>query len=213
MNQDPRLRRGAHRTRRAASATLLPSLLAILAVTSLITALYVWRGEEAQPPSAAASGHSPTPRGSTASPQASTASPQASTAAPSVTSPAATASDPATATTESATTATSAPAGHKKTGQGAQLRASIAIVVLNQTVRAGLAATVATQLRAKGWTVSGVGNFRGVVPATTVYYPAGHEAAAAAAARSLPTPPRVLPRFGNLSLSRLTVVVTTNYPG
>ena len=54
MNPDPRVRRGAHRTSRAASATLLPSLLAILAVTSLITALYVWRGEDAKPPSAAA---------------------------------------------------------------------------------------------------------------------------------------------------------------
>jgi hypothetical protein len=200
MNQDPRLRRGAHRTSRAASATLLPSLLAILAVTSLITALYVWRGEESQQPSAAASGQSRTP--------------QASTPSPTTSSPATIASDTTTATTESATTATSAPTGHKtKPAQGAQLRASIAIVVLNETGRAGLAATVAARLRAKGWTVSGVGNFRGVVPATTVYYPAGHEAAAAAAAKSLPTPARVLPRFGNLSLTRLTVVVTTNYPG
>jgi cytoskeletal protein RodZ len=196
MNPDPRVRRGAHRTSRAASATLLPSLLAILAVTSLITALYVWRGEEAQPPSAAASGGSPSPHSTTAS--------------PSTTAPATAASD---TTTESATTTTSAPTGHKtKTSPGAQLRASIAIVVLNQTGRAGLASTVATRLRAKGWTVSGVGNFHGVVSATTVYYPVGHEAAATAAAKSLPTPPRVLPRFGNLSLTRLTVVVTSNYP-
>jgi cytoskeletal protein RodZ len=172
---------------------LLPSLLAILAVTSLITALYVWRGEEPRPPSAAASGPSPTPRSAT-------------------TSPATTASE-TTTTTKPATTSTSAPTGHKtKTAPRSELRASIAIVVLNQTGQAGLAATAATRLRAKGWSVSGVGNFHGVVPATTVYYPAGQEAAAAAAAKSLPTPPRVLPRFGNLSLTRLTVVVTTNYP-
>jgi cytoskeletal protein RodZ len=200
MNQDPRLRRGAHRTSRAASATLLPSLLAILAVTSLITALYVWRGEEARPPSAAASGSSPTPHSSTTSP--------ATTAADTTTATTAT-----TATTEPATTTTSAPTGHKtKTAPGAQLRASIEIVVLNQTGQAGLAATAATRLRAKGWTVGAVGNFHGVVPATTVYYPVGQEAAATAAAKSLPTPPRVLPRFGNLSLTRLTVVVTANYP-
>jgi hypothetical protein len=178
---------------------LLPSLLAILAVTSLITALYVWRGEEARPPSAAASGSSPTPHTST-------------------TSPATTAADTATATTEPATTGpttttTSAPTSHKtKRAPGAQLRASIEIVVLNQTGHAGLAATAATRLRAKGWTVNTVGNFHGVVPATTVYYPVGQEAAATAAAKSLPTPPRVLPRFGNLSLTRLTVVVTSNYP-
>jgi hypothetical protein len=194
MNQDPRLRRGAHRTSRAASATLLPSLLAILAVTSLITALYVWRGEEARPPSAAASGSSPTPHSST-------------------TSPATTAAGTTTATTEPATTTTSAPTGHKtKTAPGAQLRASIEIVVLNQTGQAGLASSAATRLRTKGWTVSVVGNFHGVVPATTVYYPVGKEAAARAAAKSLPTPPRILPRFGNLSLTRLTVVVTSNYP-
>jgi hypothetical protein len=194
MNPDPRVRRGAHRTSRAASATLLPSLLAILAVTSLITALYVWRGEEAQPPSAAASGGSPTPHSTTASPR--------------TTSPATAASD----TTTSATTTSAPTSQHTKAAPGTQLRASIAIVVLNQTSQAGLASTVATRLRTKGWTVSGVGNFHGVVSATTVYYPVGHEAAATAAAKSLPTPPRVLPRFGNLSLTRLTVVVATNYP-
>jgi cytoskeletal protein RodZ len=204
MNQDPRLRRGAHRTSRAASATLLPSLLAILAVTSLITALYVWRGEEARPPSAAASGSSQTPDSSTTSPATAAADTATATTEPATTEP---------ATTEPATTTTSAPTGHKtKRAPGAQLRASIEIVVLNQTGQAGLAATAATRLRAKGWTVNTVGNFHGVVPATTVYYPAGQEAAATAAAKSLPTPPRVLPRFGNLSLTRLTVVVTSNYP-
>ena len=197
MNPDPRVRRGAHRTSRAATATLLPSLLAILAVTSLITALYVWRGEEAKPPSAAASSGTPTPQ-----------------ADPTTTPPAAT----TTAATEPVKTTTSAPATPTKTktktkkDTAAELRASVAIVVLNQTSRSGLAATVATRLREKGWTVSSVGNFRGVVPATTVYYPVGMEAAANAAAKNLPTPPRVLPRFGNLSESRLTVVVTTNYP-
>lgn len=194
MHTDPRVRRGAHRTSRAASATLLPSLLAILAVASLITALYVWRGEDAKPPAAAAAGTSPSAHVSASS--SATASAKATaekTTAPAVTS--------------------SAPAAKKhKTTTGAQLRADIAIVVLNETSRSGLAATVATRLRAKGWTVTGVGNFRGAVPATTVYYPVGHEAAAQAAAKSLPTPARILPRFGNLSTSRLTVIVTTNYP-
>jgi hypothetical protein len=199
MNPDPRVRRGAHRTSRAATATLLPSLLAILAVTSLITALYVWRGDDAKPPSAAASSGSPT------------------TQADSTTSPASTAGATAGAATTKATepvkTTSSPSATHKaKTDPAAALRKSVGIVVLNETARRGLAATVATRLRAKGWTVSSVGNFRGAVPATTVYYPVGKEAAANAAAKSLPTPPRVLPRFGNLSETRLTVIVTTNYP-
>jgi hypothetical protein len=189
MSPDPRVRRGAHRTSRAASATLLPSLLAILAVTSLITALYVWRGEDAKPPSAAAAGASRT----SASPST-TVSTQATPEK----------------TDEPVATTSSPPA--RKHKASALLRADISIVVLNETTRSGLASTVAVQLRSKGWTVTGVGNFRGVVSATTVYYPVGHAAAAQSAAKSLPTPPRVLPRFGNLSTTRLTVVVAANYP-
>ena len=68
-------------------------------------------------------------------------------------------------------------------------------------------------LRGKGWAVPAVGNFHGTVPATTVYYPPGAEAAAQAAAEDLPTAPRIRPRFGNLSTSRLTVVVADGYPG
>jgi hypothetical protein len=52
-----------------------------------------------------------------------------------------------------------------------------------------------------------------VVPATTVYYPEGAESDALDVAGHLPTEPRVRPRFGNLSTSRLTVVVTDSYPG
>jgi cytoskeletal protein RodZ len=173
---------------------VLPSLLAILAVSALITALYVWRGEDAKQPPAAASSRSTSAPGTT--PPATTTS--ASPAAEKTTQPAATTTSPATTKPTKATSA--------------QLRAEIAIVVLNQTSRSGLAATVAERLRAKGWTVSGVGNFRGVVSATTVYYPVGHAAAAQAAAKSLPTPARTRPQFGNLSTTRLTVVVTTNYP-
>ena len=86
-------------------------------------------------------------------------------------------------------------------------------MVLNQTRRAGLAGTVAQVLRGQGWTVPVVGNFRGVVSATTVYYPPGAQAAALAAAKDLPVPARTRPRFSNLSGSRLTVVVTDSYPG
>jgi cytoskeletal protein RodZ len=198
MTPDPHVRRGAHRTKRAPSAALLPSLLAILAVTSLITALYVWRGEDSkQPPAAASSGssgsssHSPTSTPSTSP----TSTPTKTVKA---TEPVSKTSSPST-TKPKATTAE-------------QLRASVALVVLNETTRSGLAATVATRLRSKGWTVAGVGNFRGEVPATTVYYPQGHEQAALAVAKSLPTPARTRPRFGNLSPTRLTVVVASNYP-
>jgi len=47
------------------------------------------------------------------------------------------------------------------------------VVVLNETPIRGLAASVAARLRALGWPVTGVGNWTGEIPATTVYYPNG----------------------------------------
>ena len=46
-----------------------------------------------------------------------------------------------------------------------------------------------------------------------MYYPPGDEVAALAVAGDLRSEPRIRPRFGNLSTTRLTVVVTANYPG
>jgi LytR cell envelope-related transcriptional attenuator len=219
MNPDPRVRRGAHRTTRAVGATVLPSLLAILAVTALVTALYGWRGEDAKPPSAVAA-PAPEPTTSVATVSAKAAARKSdepvvsSRSAAAKTSSAAKKSRAAAAKKSRAAAAKKrrAAADKQKAAASARLRSDLAVVVLNETSRSGLAAAVADRLRGNGWTVSGVGNFRGAVPATTVYYPAGHAAAAQAAANSLPTPPRVLPRFGNLSTSRLTVIVTTNYP-
>lgn len=187
----PGARRGAHRSSRDLVGAFVPSLLAVLAVTALITALYVWRGEE---PGTTVQANASTD-GSTSAP-ISASSPPAST--PPASSPPASSTKPAAPTT--------APA------KPADLVGALEVVVLNQTSRGGLAATVAEQLRSKGWTVAHTGNFRGQVPATTVYYPPGARAEARAAAAGLPTEPRVLPRFGNLSTTRLTVVVTDNYP-
>lgn len=192
---DLRRRRGAHRPRRDVTSALLPSFLAVLAVTALITALYVWRGEDAEPPTATAVTNAATTDrarepGVSATPSA---TPSATRASPPATSGAVT-----SAPLSNAGAATQAPA--------------VAVVVLNQTRQGGLADVVADRLRSRGWTVAGVGNFRGTVPATTVYYPDGAEAQADAAASSLPTPARVRPRFGNLSTTRLTIVVTDSYP-
>ncbi len=93
------------------------------------------------------------------------------------------------------------------------VRRTAAVVVLNQTARQGLAGTVAATLRGKGWSVPAVGNFRGAVPATTVYYPVGMADQAQAAAADLPVPPRVRPAITTLSQAHLTVVVTSSYPG
>jgi hypothetical protein len=187
-------RRGAHRSHRDIAGAFVPSLLAVLAVTAMITALYVWRGE---------SPDTATPVGATTTKTSSAPAPSA-TATPTSTTKAATKPSESSATSRTATAATTKPAA--KVGD-------LEVVVLNQTSRKGLAGTVAKALRVKGWTVVFISNFSGNVPATTVYYPPGAQADAEAAAAGLPTGPRVRPRFGNLSTTRLTVVVTDSYPG
>ena len=190
MNSPTPLRRqGAHRTRHSLAGALLPSLLAVLAVTALITSLAVWRGQDPTQPSAAAS---------TGSPSASSQQAKTRAAAPGRSS-----------STRKPTASSTPSAGETRSAA----HADVEVVVLNQSTRAGLAGTVAGELRRKGWTVPAVGNFRGVVPSTTVYYPPGDEAPAQAVAEDLATAPRIRPRFGNLSTTRLTVVVTAGYPG
>ncbi len=206
-----RTRRGAHRTGRDAAATLLTSLLAVLAITAVITALYVWSGEDVEPSKASIASQKPeTTPSAISAPATPTATPSSSAPKTSAT------SKPApspSATKEAAKKDKKKSTTRKTTTSKTETPVSqVGVVVLNQTSRSGLAASVAARLRAQGWTVIAVGNFRGVVPATTVYYPAGQQAAALSVAAHLPTPPRVRPRFGNLSTARLTVVVTTNYP-
>ena len=173
----------------------MPSVLAVAAVAELITSLAVWQGEQAEQPSAAAS------TGRSAS---SSAPAEAISSAPS---PASSSAEP----TETEPTAAESTAA-EQTGTEPAPGSDMQVVVLNQTTRRGLAATVAEQLRSAGWPVPAVGNFRGIVPSTTVYYPPGGEAGALAVAADLPVEPRVRPSFGNLSETRLTVVVTDSYP-
>jgi hypothetical protein len=185
-------RRGAHRSHRDIVGAFVPSLLAVLAVTAMITALYVWRGES---PDATAPASATTTKTSSATASA-TRTPTATTKAP---------VKPSASSSTSRTTTAAATKSTAKVGD-------LEVVVLNATSRKGLAGTVAQTLRDKGWTVALVSNFSGNVPATTVYYPPGAQADAEAAAAGLPTEPRVRPRFGNLSTTRLTVVVADSYP-
>lgn len=191
-----RVRTGAHRSGRGLVGALVPSVLAVAAVTSLITALAVWQGETPDQPGAAAS--------TTREQAALTTREQAATSRAPAT------STPASPTATPTASATPSPTPSVKTTE--PVAQDLEVVVLNQTTRSGLAGTVADRLRSSGWEVPAVGNFRGIVPATTVYYPDGAEAAALAVAEALPTAPRVRPRFGNLSTTRLTVVVTSSYP-
>lgn len=189
------------RVARLLAASIVPSLLAVVAVASIITALYVWHQDEVATTEAVTSNQ----RASEPSP---TSSPSG-TPSPSPTQSTATASLLASATTPAPTTTSATPSPRKTSAKPAK---QLSVVVLNQTRRTGLARAVAERLRARGWTVVQVANFRGNIGATTVYYPRGSGSQAAAIARDLPVPARTRPAFGNLSNQRLTVVITDNYP-
>ncbi len=84
----------------------------------------------------------------------------------------------------------------------------VPVVVLNQTSITGLAAVTATRLEGLGWNVTGVGNWRGSVPTTTVYYPPGEAAQAGRMARDLGVD-RVRPRVEGMRSDRLTVILNS----
>jgi LytR cell envelope-related transcriptional attenuator len=99
------------------------------------------------------------------------------------------------------------PLGETRVSRG-ELR-----VYNNSTIR-GLAARVARDLSAAGWTVVEVGNFaQGTVPTTTVYYQEGTDQRADAEAIAHQFGMRVEPRFPGISNvgSGVIVIVTSDY--
>ena len=186
---------GEEKTTNEFAGTLLPPFLAVVAVTAILTALFVWVGPDdadtdvlsvrtATPTSPAAS---PTATPPASSPPASSppaSSPPASTPAP----------------------VTSSPPVSGKPGPDRPQ-----VVVLNQGGGSGLAKEVADRVRGAGWTVHKTGNFNGTVRTTTVYYPDGMRGDALNLAQALPGKPRVIERFSNLSQTRLTIVLTDDY--
>ena len=63
-------------------------------------------------------------------------------------------------------------------------------------------------LEREGWQVVAVGNWRGDVSETTVYYPPGRAAQAEQLARDLGAD-RVRPRVSGMSTDRLTVILNS----
>jgi hypothetical protein len=85
-------------------------------------------------------------------------------------------------------------------------RTGIAVSVLNNTGASGAARTFSTKVTAAGWTVGGVGNWRGSVSGNTVYYPPGHEAEATQLGKDVGIS-RVLPRVAPMRTDRLTIIL------
>lgn len=190
---------GSHRARPGITSYLLPGLVVTLSVLAVVIGVIGWLGpgpgQSAAPtprPTVPVPRPTPTP---TPTPSPSVTPSVSPTVSPTPT-PTPTVS-PTVRPTPTTTSPTSRPVVRAK------------VVVLNQTRQTGLAARVAATLRREGWTVTGIGNWYGTVPSTTVYYPAGKEAAARSLARELGVD-RIRPRVKGMLTDRLTVVLTAD---
>ena len=85
-------------------------------------------------------------------------------------------------------------------------RKSIDVAVLNATRTTGLARQVATRVRAAGWTVASVGNWRTGAAQTAVHFPGGRKAEARLLAKDLGID-AVLPSTDGMRSDRLTVIL------
>ena len=88
----------------------------------------------------------------------------------------------------------------------------VPVIVLNQTGISGLAAKFQKELEAAGWTVSGIDDFVGNVPATTVYFPPDMRPAAKLLMREFPVVGRIRPAFSGISTTQLTVILGKDFP-
>ena len=88
----------------------------------------------------------------------------------------------------------------------------VPVTVLNNSRITGLAAQGAARFTAGGWPVAAVGNFRGRIPVTTVYYDPGLETAAREFAATFEGVVRVRPRFEGLPARGVVVVLTREFP-
>jgi len=172
---------------------LLPPLGAVGAVVLVIVLLLVLNNRSAKPGAGPAIVSSPTPSASPSASASASASPGESSAAPSAapTGPAPPVSEPPATTPPSV--------------------AKVPVTVLNNSRQRGLGHEVANELRVKGWPIADVGNYRGRLTATTVFYSPGQLAAAQELAREFPQIRRIEPRFAGLPGHGLTLVVTRDW--
>jgi cytoskeletal protein RodZ len=85
-------------------------------------------------------------------------------------------------------------------------RKDIDVTVLNATRTTGLARQVSARVRAAGWTVASVGNWRTGASQTAVHFPRGRKAEARLLAKDLGID-AVLPSTNGMRSDRLTVIL------
>jgi hypothetical protein len=116
---------------------------------------------------------------------------------------------------------TTAPHGsHSASSGSGAVRHAIALVVLNNSTTAGLAAQAAHRFESGGWRVTSFGNYQNDISSTCAYYDptiSGAKAAAEALQAQYPTIKRVAPRFAPdagaepLPSGPVVVVLTGDY--
>ena len=79
--------------------------------------------------------------------------------------------------------------------------------MLNNTSIKNLARSYSAKVAAAGWTVSGLGNWRGQIEANTVYYPGGLQDQAELLASDVGID-RVLPSIVPMRMDRLTIILS-----
>jgi hypothetical protein len=85
------------------------------------------------------------------------------------------------------------------------------VVIFDQSRRHSLVLQFRAALQAAGWRVDGTGPWVGKIPETTVYYPAGMEAAAKALMTEFPAITRSLPAFAGVPADALTVIICSDF--
>jgi LytR cell envelope-related transcriptional attenuator len=114
------------------------------------------------------------------------------------------------------TSKTSSPSSQSsKTTESSHPASQVGIYILNNSSRAGLAASVAAAMRAKGWTVVGTDNYSNDIISSCAYYNPSDSAnltAALSLQRQFPGIQRVRPRFPQLPSYPIVVVLNPDYP-
>ncbi|TCO33480.1 LytR cell envelope-related transcriptional attenuator [Kribbella steppae] len=194
---------------------VLSSLVAVLAVVAIVAGLLVLfgtRGDDSTADEGAGtSTPSPKPTDAPSTVGASVPRPTAASTTPTPTAQPTSepTAEPTTATPATQPPATQPPATQPTTIPPAQRPA---VEIYNNTVRKGLADSVAGRARQAGWTVAGADNWRGKIAGSTVYYPPGMLAAANQLARDLGIG-RTKGALDNMKKDRLTVILTSDYAG
>lgn len=134
---------------------------------------------------------------------------QSASSTPASTTPAST--NPTTSASTTKSTSSSSPS--TKSSAPAKTRASV--YILNNTNRQGLAATVAGELRAKGWTVLATENYsNGIISSAAYYDPSRsvNRVAAEELQKEFPGIKRVVERFAQLPDAPIVLILNDDYP-